>query len=264
MSKHLIVEKELLDKFINFLPDLVEDEVYFISLSARNKYLNEEERIKYHLGRTEMFSRQVVRSKKQFELVLNKLTGILTTRTTNSGLLFPEKALVVYANLNPSSMVRAFTAFQSKMIKEIGEALIASQRNKEGNYSGIRLADRKLMNCIQKYKSYKAIIDIDCDCADKGFLDEVEADLRAAIAAKVNRFDGEFPPEIMVVNTQGGRHILIKKENFPKKCNLNAVIERAQKELISTALEGEVVFNDNGMVPVPGTLQAGKLVTIKE
>lgn len=51
MSK-LIHNREEYNKFINILPDLKDDEVYFLSLSARNKYLTDAERTLFGLGRT--------------------------------------------------------------------------------------------------------------------------------------------------------------------------------------------------------------------
>ena len=56
----LLYSKEELQKFINYLPQLEKDELWFCSMSARNKYLTEDERVKYDLGRSEMFAREFI------------------------------------------------------------------------------------------------------------------------------------------------------------------------------------------------------------
>ena len=43
----------------NVLPNLKQAEVYFLSLSGRNKYLTDEEKQYYQLGRNEMFENQL-------------------------------------------------------------------------------------------------------------------------------------------------------------------------------------------------------------
>ena len=47
--------------FDEVLKPLGPTEVFFLSLSARNKYLSEEKRDYYHLGRSEMFAKSIVR-----------------------------------------------------------------------------------------------------------------------------------------------------------------------------------------------------------
>ena len=56
----LLYSKEELERFINYLPQLDKDELWFASLSARNKYLTEDERTYYCLGRSEMFAREFI------------------------------------------------------------------------------------------------------------------------------------------------------------------------------------------------------------
>ena len=159
----LIKDKEQFNKFVEILPDLKNDEVYFISLSARNKYLTTEEREFYGLGRTEMFSRAIIRRKEDFEYTLSKLESSLQYKLTKTKQNIPEKALVVYININPSSMIKAYFALMNEMNKELHDITFALQNNKIPNYSGIHLLDRKLMNCIQRARSRKVFIDIDFD-----------------------------------------------------------------------------------------------------
>ena len=101
----MIANLEIFDRFRNLLTDLKNDEVYFISLSARNKYLTDEEREYYGLGRTEMFARTLIRDKYDMEYPMRKLKSALGYKRTKNGYEIPEKCLVTYININPSSII---------------------------------------------------------------------------------------------------------------------------------------------------------------
>lgn len=246
--KDIVLDWDFANRFIESLPELKNDEVYFLSLSARNKYLDDEERKRYQLQKTEMFSRKVVRSKEQFVYVLRELSAILAVRQTKSGYLIPEKCRVVYVNLNPSSMVRAFMLFQNEMNKRLSEVYQSTLRGTTPNYDSLRLADRKLMNCIQKSRAYNHYIDIDADAITK----ETYSFMYKEFELMKLSFD--------IVQTQGGYHFLIYKSSMKKGMDkkLNEIRGIACQQAIEDG--GEVVFNNNKMIPFPGTLQAGKLV----
>ena len=50
-----------IEKFHSFLHPLQIGEAYFVSMSARDKYLTPEERAHFSLGRSEMFGRKIVK-----------------------------------------------------------------------------------------------------------------------------------------------------------------------------------------------------------
>lgn len=244
----MIIDKEQFNQFIKILPDLQNDEVYFVSLSARQKYLTLKEREFYALGRTEMFSREIVKSKKDFPYIMNKLLYSLEYKTTRNGKQIPEKALVTYINVNPSSTIEAFYQFRKEMNRYKNEINKALMGNKEPNYTGILNINRKLMNCIQKSRSRKYYIDIDFDILpeDNDLLVDFQKYL---ITAKV---------KYHTIQTQGGYHVLIKKDTLNDKIKLHEKLKEYKSQLIS----GEVIINKNQMVPIPGTLQANKLVKL--
>ncbi len=244
----LIQDKSEFNKFINILPDLKNDEVYFISLSARNKYLNDEERKFYGLGRTEMFARNIIRRKEDFEYVLSKLESSLQFKLTKNKQKIPEKALVVYININPSSMIKAYFNLANEMNKELLDINMALQNGKQPNYSGIHLLDRKLMNCIQIARSRKILIDIDFD------VKEDDDSIKDFVIDLSNRGIKYY-----VLKTKSGYHCLIDLASMKdKKFNLNFEVQKYHKSVCLH--NGEVIINTNGMIPVPGTLQAEELV----
>lgn len=264
----LIKDQNEFNKLINILPELDKDEVYFISLSARNKYLSTEERIEYSLGQTEMFGRDIAQSKDKLSTyVMKKLEATLLYKTTRNGKTIPDKSLVCYINVNPSSMVKAYYQFQKEMHSQMSEITLALLHGKDPNYSFINIQTRELMNCIQKSTGTKHFIDIDCDTKEEEIL---------------NHFLNTFTKdgiEFYTVETKGGYHFLLKKETFPIKYNLMKVIQQAQdtlkyiyeeKHLVVDEEDNnyeavalmipEIIINGNGMIPVPGTMQSDHLV----
>jgi hypothetical protein len=247
----LISDKNEFNKFISILPDLVKDENYFLSLSARNKYLNAEERNFYQLGRTEMFGRLLARSKEDYVLKMKDLVVKLQSRTTNNGRKVPSKAVVCYANINPTSMIKAYEMFMNEMNKEIYSAFYAEQKNKEANYESIKFADRVFMNCCQKARSRRVYIDIDMDTKDKNIFEEFRSSI-------------EFAPglEYHIIETHGGYHFLIKCDTIPEKFDLYKQVNLANFKAERLLEAKEVIINKNQMVPIPGTFQSSFLVKV--
>jgi hypothetical protein len=245
----MIVDRKQFDAFINILPDLKQDEVYFFSLSARNKYLTAEERQEYALGRTEMFSREIARDKEGIYYVMNKLKASLQYRKTNNGKTIPEKALVIYANINPSSTIKAYQLFKQEIDKQVNDVINTFLNSKEPNFEGLTRINRELMNCIQKARSRKYYIDLDIDLYNKGTNKCVD-DLTSFLKENKSVF--------YKIETFSGYHFLVKKETVP-----NNLFSKMNEYRLSMYIK-EIEFNKNEMIPVPGTLQAGKLVKFVE
>lgn len=266
----LIVDKQQFDTFIELLPELGPAEVYFISLSARNKYLSADERKEYSLGQTEMFGREIARSKDKLSTyVMKKLEATLSYKTTKNGKPIPDKSLVCYINVNPSSMIKAYYQFQKEMNNQMSEITLALLHGKDPNYSFINIQARELMNCIQKSTGTKHFIDIDCDTKEEKVLTHFrETFIKDGI-------------EFYIIETHGGYHFLLKKDTMSQKYNLMKVIQQAEDILLGiyqdkylmddedesnhkaiTFMAPEIMINSNGMVPVPGTMQSDHLVKI--
>ena len=250
--KHLIQDQEEFNYFLwDILPELQRDEVYFVSLSARKKYLTEEERGLYDLGRTEMYARKVVRSKDKFKYVMNELSAIFNIRETKSGLPMPEKANVVYVNINPASMVKAVTAFKADMDREISQVINGLMDGGNPNYLALQYADRKLMNHIQKSKGTRHYLDVDVDSLDMNDLELLTRGLN------------DYQIKYHIIETHGGFHVLVDRVSLNQsKCPLHVYVKNLDNWLKQR--DKECVFNQNGMIPVPGTLHAGKLVRVLE
>lgn len=248
--KHLVQDWDQFNYFAEqILPPLFRDEVYFVSLSTRKKYLTPEEREKYQLSQTEMYARKVVRSKDKLQFVMNELSAIFSIRETKSGQPMPLKANVVYININPSSMMKATNAFIADMNRETAQIINGLMAGGEPNFLALQYADRKLLNYIQKNAGTRTYLDVDVDSLDHFYLDILTSGLL------------EYNVEHYVIETHGGFHVLINRDSLNRsKYRLHEEVKALDNLL--KPLDKECIFNSNAMIPVPGTLHAGKLVRI--
>lgn len=247
MTRNLVEDEKQFNRFVEtVLPKLAPDEVYFVSMSARNKYLTAEERKEFDLGRTEMFNRTLCRG--DWNYAMRKLASVLDYKTTKNGLPYPEKALVVYVNINPSSSVKANVAYAKQVLSMTEEMMSAFVSGSTPNLEQMLKGDRMLLNMYQKCTGTRHYLDVD--------LDSKEPEYRDLLTDELNKAGVEHH----LVSTRGGYHFLIKRESLnSSKFKLHEVVRRVHNELVGT---GECVFNNNGMVPMPGTLQGGTLVEL--
>lgn len=236
----LIVDRKQYNKFLSLLPELERDQVYFLSLSARNKYLTERERLMYELGRTEMFSRQIAYDKPGIEYALDKMEAELMIKKTRAGKNFPEKSLVVYFNINPSSTIMAFKNFKSLIDEMVYKTMFLEKS--EDKWEKYTRLNRYLMNEIQKARSSRKLVDIDIDLG--GY---AKHEMEGTIKDQFSKFD--------IVSTKSGFHVLLLPEQaglvYKRVNHLDAKLKEKG---------GECKFNSNAMIPLPGTLQAGHLI----
>lgn len=236
----IIYDSIQVKKFINLFPPLEQHEVLFVSLSARNTYLTEDERRHYNLGRSEMFGRRLIRNNDDYERILTSLVDSLPSFRTRNGQVMPEKSLVVYANINPSSGVKAL-----KQFNDITNGVVMQEVESYGKYqhNNWKKLDTLLMNCYQRAQSKKVFVDIDCDTKDIKIINEMLDVFKENLV------------KYYVIVTKSGYHVLIDKSTI--KFNYTGIVQEAHRKIIDKYGEGEIIVNTNAMVPVPGTLQAG-------
>jgi hypothetical protein len=168
MSKYIqLIESEVKWFFDHVMPPLTDTECYFLSLSARNKYLSAEEREELQLGRTEMFEKRLVRKKEwsRFIRTLRKMECDERGYTTKNNSPIPSKALVCYININPSDTLKALSAFQSLINEyQVEIASIAFGGGKKDNLANrLNKIDNNLMTCYQQATGTRHWIDFDFD-----------------------------------------------------------------------------------------------------
>ena len=269
-----IYDEDQIRKFVGLMSPLKDDEVYFVSMSARNKYLTEEERRHYELGRTEMFARELVKPSKRFpgtiaDTYIRVLKSMQVSRggyTSRTGVELPDKCLVVYANINPTSGYLALKAFMEEAFK----ALFDLRTNPEAPSFFAHL-DSKLMKELQKRTGTKTLIDIDFDIPDegKGILISFIAELTNMHDAAMEKLEEDKRKELKyhIVKTRSGFHFLLDRSSLAY--NYTVPVENANKKAIEKFGEDhvEVIVNKDAMIPVPGTIQAGHkvhFITVEE
>lgn len=236
-----IYDESQIEKFHSLLSPLKEHESYFLSMSARNKYLTEEERQHYELGRTEMFARKLVK-RSEFETFLRVLKSMQVSRggyTSRKGVELPDRCLLVYANINPVNGIKALKEFQEKTTQMMFDMVDGADVKKK-----FASLDTEMMNCYQRAKGTRTLIDVDFDVPDDGIdlVEKVLADLRKHEVA------------YHVIKTRSGFHVLLEKAGI--RYNYTEVIKTANDEAVDRYSHAEVVVNKNDMIPVPGTMQA--------
>jgi hypothetical protein len=241
----LIHSEDEVRKFYALLPRLQDGGSYLISMSARNKYLTREERVEIDLGRTEMFAKKMV-SKDTFESYLRVLYSYETNKkavTSRSDVMIPSKCLVLYGNIYPSNNITAFQTFLTKSIEKLS---VGDNRYFNNIVS-------RLNTEVQKTKGYSKFVDIDMDFNKDVNLTNKLFDMlftKLKVRGKEGVLDNVF-----VIETKSGFHILLDKNYLG--FNYTTIVDE-MNVLVRTncGISSEVVVNRNGMVPIPGTIQA--------
>ena len=247
-------EEELRWFFDNVLPELAPHEVYFLSLSARNKYLSEQERLDNPLGKAQMFGKTIVREKDwaKFSRAIRRLECDELGYTTKNGSPVPSKCLVCYLNINPSDMVTAIKEFQTVLTEYAGEAFSLAMNNRNSLDLARRFTrlDETLLNKVQVSRGTRYWMDIDFDVNKSFRRDLAEVFL---LEHHITRY--------YWIDTKSGFHLLIDKSQL--KFNPGDFITYCTVELMGDSPEDkEIIINKNEMIPIPGTYQGGHKVSI--
>lgn len=257
----LLYSEQELQSFIDKLPPLAGEEAWFTSLSTRNKYLNAEERTFYNIGSAEMFARELIFESdlNNFKFIIEVLDHQLMYRKTRAGELFPAHATTIYFNINPVSGIKAFFLFQTEMLKETETLMhgIQSGNDVEVNRHRFKNCQSILRTCFQKALSRKAFIDIDFD------VKQLTPSTYWSVITDFKEFCIKNSIKHFIIETKSGYHAILYCGTI--KVNLKEEVTRVNNFVQSISegeKKGEVVINKNGMVPLPGTLQAGFKVRI--
>jgi len=285
MYKVIYKEEELKWFFDNVVPKLEDSEAHFVSLSARNKYLTDEEQKEYALGRTEMFERRIVRKNdwRRFLRTVRKFETNEGSYVTKNGMHIPSKAIVCYFNINPSDALKAYRDFNkvvNEYMYELAQCAVTKHRMDNILYR-IGKMPTTLMNAYQKATGTRYWLDFDFDI-DHDFLPYVKK-----IAEEVRTCKGRA----YIIDTKGGFHLLVSKNAFDKdedgnekiiplftstfnpKTIVDDALDEAKKfyrqkypsdgfGLVKEFKNIEIMHNKNAMIPLPGTFQGGYGVTV--
>lgn len=221
MNYQVITDEEALRKFVDWLPELQENEKFYLSLFARKKYSQEliKSNDKTQLRRFTSDKERLIEKIRQLELPLGrwKLKEIDA----------PQEALVLYIAINPRCMKKA-TEMMGRKCWDL---------MKSKNYN----LHAEAMSCIQKSKSRSCYVDFDID--DKAI--NIDVDWLNETLGKDN---------FTVIETRGGYHILVQ----PEQATAYRLQHFGDKNWYSI-IQKKYPVDQSGdqLVPVVGTFQGG-------
>lgn len=267
LYKFLEDEKELKWFFDNVIIPPKDTEEYCFCTSARNKKLTDEEKEYFHLGRAEMLETNTVRSKdfdfERFKRAILKFEVNKEAIVTKSNLPYPDKALVCYLYINPCDVLKVSHIIKERLLELdtefINSALKLNERGVKETVDKVKHFIHKISRLYPTCPSTKHYLDFDMDIEEEYLADKKEKILPYIKGLFINNFGRK---NFFIINTSGGYHIIVKKESFKKGFNPKKWCEDIEHAKYPFKIK-EFIFNTNGFIPCPGTLQYGNIVTVE-
>lgn len=219
MNYQLIKNEEILNNFIDWLPELKINETYFIGIFARKKYIESETERTIIKRKDSQIKRFI--SKKEFIFQKIKQMECEIGSYLSDGSIIPQEALAVYISPNPRDLENA--AKQS--LKKLAD-LITKPYN---GYDPQKIA----LSEIQSSCTRKIFVDFDFDDIDLEYIKE-------NVYSKINK------DCLHILRTKGGFHVLVELQKIEK------IYERTWYQSLSNL---KVDIRGDNLIPVPGCTQ---------
>lgn len=230
MNYEIIKDEKLLKDFINWLPELKEDECYYLCLFARSKYAkNEDGSNKFPHIKTDkaQLKRITVHKKSLMFEKIKQMECEFGAYKTKDGEDIPQESLALYITPNPRNQRKAMF----NLIKRIADIQIA-------NATGYNI-HAEAMSAIQKSKSRTCFVDFDVDFPEGEDINLTE--LKPWIEERIGNVG------INYLRTRGGYHILINPDKIEEKYQ-----KSWYKEIIKHSY---IDIKGDCMIPVVGATQ---------
>lgn len=229
MNYQIITDRDELLKFINWLPELLPEETFYICLFARSKYVRDTLALPHIKTDKCQMKRFTSNKEKMLEKIMQLECPVGSYFQKDQ--VIPQEALALYITINPRSFTKANTASVRKLLD------LALQP-----YNGYH-PYQEVMSEIQKAKSRSVFVTFDFD-TDK----DNKYNIIAHLGVVINR------NAIHIVETRGGFHVII---------NTKAILYMYSKSWYNDVRKILTLYSsdsDNAgdiMLPVPGTYQGG-------
>ena len=214
----IIVNENKLIEFINWLPELRNNETYYVCLFARAKYSNG---LILSSGQTQL--KRLTSNKEHLLSKIKQLECPLGSYTYKS-LPIPQEALALYINPNPRDLEKATK-----------NALVKFANLVTKPYAGHN-PHTEVLSEIQTSHSRKPFMDFDFDGVEP-----------LGILAFLKENDIINLDSLHIVKTRGGFHLLVEVQKIEKKYEKSWYQSIAKME--------EVDMKGDGLLPIPGCVQ---------
>jgi len=225
----VITDEELLSNFVNWLPELKDNECYYLCLFARSKYAkNEDGANKFpHIKTDKAQLKRFVATRKEY--IIDKIRQLevkLGAYKTKDGDDVPQEALALYINVSPRNQWQAMFILMKK--------LIDIQESQAINFN----IHSEALSAIQKSGRKKKYFDFDLDG------DDMEEKVKTSLDYnKINKDCLSF------LKTRGGMYILVELEKISPE------FKNTWYNYMTSNFEVDI--KGDNMIPVPGTYQGG-------
>lgn len=217
MNYRIISNEDALDSFIDFLPDTLEQEVYYLCLMGRHKYCPDFPNTK-DAGQLA----RITARKSELKEKIRRLECPVGCYTRD-GVIAPQECLALYIGLNPRSLVRANRNLLVTLAKRIADGDL--------NFNPLSVTTTEIHRATDR----KFFVDFDYDDADpKDYLNKI--------------MDALPMDAYRILKTRGGFHVIVILENAKNAGNWYKAL---------TALPKCDVKGANNLTPVPGCIQGG-------
>jgi len=218
MNYSIIKDQDELKRFIDWLPDLLPNEVFYGWLMSRRKYCDEAKRIKSDAAQLKRF----VSSKERLYDTIAKLEIPLGLYKIN-GVEVPVESMALYINPNPRDCRKASKSLIHRLVEM------------EYNHEQFDYLQRICLTEIHKASGAKVFTNIDIDVNVKA-----NDSIYSSICNAINQ------DAVTIVETRGGYHILVEHSKISEQ------YQRTWYKAL-TSLPG--FDTSHGELPVPGCIQ---------
>ena len=222
----IVKDQKELEKFIDFLPDLEDEENYYIHLQARRKYYKSE------TLKGDLMLERFCCSKKNMLVKILRLNAPYGYYTDHENVPLPDEALALYITINPRNLRKAALG----IIHELADSIA----NVKDVINPLKVCHTSIHRAKGKTRYVIFDIDFEEDEDPKEVLSETTKILTQTVGAQ----------NYKIVQTKGGCHVLLPPEKIDKVKNwyqyLNSMLMPDQTGDILTPVPG---CNQGGFTP---------------
>lgn len=252
---NIIYDEKLVQQFFEAISvPLHNDEVYWMCLANRRKYLSDDQKAVLLSGDTTMLVKRII-NKADGSYFVNQLKSLEVPygcyRGTNDA-VFTGDGFVAYCNLNPSNIISATNKLMHTVTDWYTEALKTNSDHSRNNFFHINSEFSKDVQCSTSRRIW---LDIDIDFACSNYIQ--------SFALTLAQMFPQLNDAALMVFTHGGIHYVInlQKAVFDKSFNPPSIVEIITSSQ-DKAFFKEVKVNKALMVPIAGTYQGGYKVSM--